>query len=86
MRENALLSPHRAGRKGEDGHDRQIITTAPNIMRAIDATQTIDEVRDAVREFVARYNAEWLIEKSGFRSPLNAPRAAQVDTNLRRAG
>ena len=201
MRENALLSPHRARRRGEDSHDRQIITNAPNIMWAIDATQvttvqdgkvwifgvaehwnaefmgwhvskrgtrfeatqalamavrqqfghlsagaarglalrhdhgsnfmadhfqkqvrfwgispsyafvgepetngvierlfrtlkeqivhgrvfqTIDEVRDAVREFVARYNAEWLIEKNGFRSPLDA-RAAQVDTNLRRA-
>jgi transposase InsO family protein len=46
--------------------------------------QTIDEVREAVREFVARYNAEWLIEKNGFRSPLDA-RAAHLDTNLRRA-
>jgi transposase InsO family protein len=46
--------------------------------------QTIDEVREAVRDFVARYNAEWLIEKNGFRSPLDA-RAAHLDTNLRRA-
>ena len=34
--------------------------------------QTIDEVRDAVRDFVARYNAEWLIEKNGLRSPGDA--------------
>jgi putative transposase len=34
--------------------------------------QTIDEVRDAVRDFVARYNAEWLIEKNGLRSPSSA--------------
>ena len=33
--------------------------------------QTIDEVRDAVRDFAARYNAEWLIEKNGLRSPSN---------------
>lgn len=201
MRENTLLSPHRARRKGEDSHDRQIITDAPNVMWAIDATQvttvehgkvwifgvaehwnaefmgwhvskrgtrfeatqalamavrqqfghlsagaarglalrhdhgsnfmaehfqkqvrfwgispsyafvgepetngvierlfrtlkeqivhgrvfqTIDDVRDTIRDFVARYNAEWLIEKNGFRSPLDA-RAAQVDMNLRRA-
>jgi transposase InsO family protein len=201
MRENALLSPHRACRKDEDSHQRQIITTAPNVMWAIDATQittvqdgkvwlfgvaehwnaellgwhvtkrgtrfeatqalsmavrqqfghlsagaarglalrhdhgsnfmaehfqkqarfwgispsfafigepetngvierlfrtlkeqivhgrifqTIDEVRDAVRDFVARYNAEWLIEKNGFRSP-NDARNAWLDTNLRRA-
>jgi phosphoserine aminotransferase len=25
--------------------------------------------RDAVRDFVARYNAAWLIEKNGHRSP-----------------
>lgn len=31
--------------------------------------QTIDQVRAAVRDFIARYNAEWLIEKNGLRSP-----------------
>ena len=31
--------------------------------------QTVDDVRDAVRAFAARYNAEWLIEKNGHRSP-----------------
>ena len=31
--------------------------------------QTIDEVRDAVRDFVDGYNAGWLIEKNGLRSP-----------------
>jgi transposase InsO family protein len=31
--------------------------------------QTIDDLRDAVRDFVARYNAEWLVEKNGYRSP-----------------
>jgi transposase InsO family protein len=201
MRENALLSPHRARRKDEGSHQRQIITTAPNVMWAIDATQvttvqhgkvwvfgvaehwnaellgwhvtksgtrfeatqalsmavrqqfghlsadvarglalrhdhgsnfmadhfqkqirfwgispsyafvgepetngvierlfrtlkeqavygrvfqTIDEVREAVRAFAARYNAEWLIEKNGYRSPL-AARAARLDTTFKRA-
>ena len=44
--------------------------------------QTIDEVRDAIRDFAARYNAEWLIEKNGYLSPLDA-RAARLDTRLR---
>lgn len=39
---------------------------------------------DAVRDFAARYKAEWLIEKNGYLGPLDA-RAARVDTNLRRA-
>jgi putative transposase len=46
--------------------------------------QTIDEVRNAVRAFTACYNAEWLVEKNGYRSPLDA-RAAWLDTPLRRA-
>jgi transposase InsO family protein len=46
--------------------------------------QTIDDVRHAVRAFAALYNAEWLIEKNGYLSPLDA-RAARLDTNLRRA-
>ena len=46
--------------------------------------QTIDEVRDAVRGFAARYNAEWLIEKNGYLSP-NAARAAWNQETFRRA-
>ena len=46
--------------------------------------QTVDDVRDAVRAFAARYNAEWLIEKNGHRSPDNA-RAAWHDQPFRRA-
>jgi transposase InsO family protein len=46
--------------------------------------QTIDEVREAVRDFAARCNADWLIEKNGYLSPLDA-RAAHLDTNLSRA-
>jgi len=46
--------------------------------------RTIDEVRDAVRAFVARYNAEWLIEKNGYRSPAHMRVAWQQET-IRRA-
>ena len=201
MRDNALLSPHRARRRTDTAHDRHIVTEAPNVMWATDATQvttvrdgevwlfgvaehwnaellgwhvakrgtrfeaiqavgmavhqqfghlgagaarglalrhdhgsnfladvfqkqikfwgmapsyafvgepetngvierlfrtlkeqvvhgrifqTIDEVRDAIRAFVARYNAEWLIEKNGHRSP-DAARAAWYEETFRRA-
>jgi transposase InsO family protein len=46
--------------------------------------QTIDEVREAVRDFAARTNAEWLVEKNGYLSPLDA-RAARLDTKLSHA-
>jgi putative transposase len=34
--------------------------------------QTIDDVCHAVRAFITRYNAQWLIEKNGLRSPNDA--------------
>ena len=37
-----------------------------------------------LRPFAARYNAEWPIEKNGYRSP-NAARAAWNEQTLRRA-
>ena len=46
--------------------------------------QAIDEVCDAVRDFVARYNAEWLIEKNGLRSPSDA-RAAWFQAVMKAA-
>jgi putative transposase len=46
--------------------------------------QTLDQVRDAVREFAARYNATWLIAKNGYRSP-DAARAAWNQETFRRA-
>jgi len=47
--------------------------------------QTIDDVRGAVREFVARYNAEWLVEKNGYRSPAHMRTAWQEETFRRAA-
>ncbi len=41
-------------------------------------------VRTAVREFVARYNAEWLVEKNGYRSPAQM-RAAWPEETFSRA-
>ena len=37
--------------------------------------QTIDDVRDAVHIFVARYNADWLIDKNGQRSTCSPTRS-----------
>jgi putative transposase len=47
--------------------------------------QTIEDVRDAVRAFVARYNAEWLVEKNGYRSPAQMRTAWQEETFSRAA-
>ena len=49
------------------------------------ANPTIDNARDAVRAFVARYNAEWLIEKNGQRSPADMCAAWQQETFRRAA-
>src|SRR3712207_1519010 len=47
--------------------------------------QTIEDVRDAVPAFVARYNAEWLVEKNGYRSPAQMRAAWQEETFSRAA-
>ena len=46
--------------------------------------RTIEDVRAAVRDFVARYNAEWLVEKNGYRSSAQM-RAAWQEETFRRA-
>ena len=39
---------------------------------------TMEEVRQAVAEFVALYNDQWLIEKNGYLSPRHAREAYYV--------
>jgi hypothetical protein len=39
MREHALLSPHRSRPRPGGAHERHIITEAPNVMWASEATQ-----------------------------------------------
>ena len=46
--------------------------------------QTIDDVCTAVRVFFKRYNAEWLIEKNGLRSP-HQTRIARKSASMKQA-
>lgn len=72
MRENALLSPHRARARRPEAHERRIVTDAPDVMWAIDATQ-VATVRDGKVWFFAvaeHWNAEalgWHVSKRGTR-------------------
>jgi hypothetical protein len=72
MRENALLSPHRARTRDDTPHDRHIITEAPNLMWATDATQIITVQDGKVWLFgvAEHWNAEalgWHVAKRGDR-------------------
>jgi putative transposase len=72
MREHRLLSPHRARPRSEASHERQIITTAPNVMWAIDATQitTVQDGKVWLFGVVEHWNAEmlgWHVAKRGTR-------------------
>ncbi len=60
MRENALLSPHRARTRHDTPHDRHIITEAPNIMWATDATQitTVQDGKVWLFGVIEHWNAE----------------------------
>jgi transposase InsO family protein len=72
MREHALLSPHRTRSRPETSHERQIITAAPNVMRATDATQitTVQDGKVGLFGVVEHWNAElvgWHVAKRGTR-------------------
>ena len=72
MRDNALLSPHRARPRPAEAHERSIVTDAPDVMWATDATQ-VATVRDGKVWFFAvaeHWNAEalgWHVSKRGTR-------------------
>ncbi len=80
------VSPSHAsvGEPGTNGVTERLFRTLKEQVVHGRVFQTIDEVRGAVRAFVARCNAEWLIEKNGHRSP-GAMRAAWHDQTFRRA-
>src|SRR5918998_304767 len=72
MREHALLSPHRSQPRPAAAHERQIITAAPNVMWAIDATQvtTVEDGKVWLFGVVEHWNAEmlgWHVAKHGTR-------------------
>ena len=72
MREHALLSPHRARTGAGAPHDRQIITKAPNVMWATDATQiaTVQDGKVWLFAVIEHWNAElvgWHVAKRGTR-------------------
>lgn len=72
MRENALLSPHRARPRPAEEHDRKIVTEAPNVMWAIDGTQitTVQDGKVWLFATVEHWNAEalgWHVSKRGTR-------------------
>ena len=72
MREHALLSPHRARTRPETAHERQIITEAPNVMWATDATQitTVQDGKVWLFGVAEHWNAEllgWHVAKLGTR-------------------
>jgi len=38
----------------------------------IERLETLEQLRAAVREFARSYNHDWLLERHGYRSPLEA--------------
>ena len=72
MREHGLLSPHRARRRSDAPHDRRIVTEAPNVIWATDATQIATVQDGKVWQFgvAEHWNAElpgWHVAKRGTR-------------------
>ena len=47
--------------------------------------RNIAELRDAVRDFVELYNAQWIVEKNGYLSPAQARQAWHAAISIRLA-
>ena len=72
MRQHALLSPHRARPRPDAPHERRIITAAPNLMWATDATRitTVQDGKVWLFGVAEHWNAEllgWHVAKRGTR-------------------
>src|SRR3712207_9010353 len=88
MREHALLSPHRARTRPEASHGRRIITEAPNVMWATDATQITTAQDGKVWLFgvAEHWNAEllgWHVAKRGTRYEATQALGMAVPRRLR---
>jgi len=55
-----------------NGCVEKFIQTLKEQVLWIERFETLDQLRAAVREFVRTYNRDWLIERHGYRSPLEA--------------
>ena len=55
-----------------NGCVEKFIQTLKEQVLWIERFATLDELRTAIRRFAATYNREWLIERHGYRSPLEA--------------
>lgn len=55
-----------------NGCVEKFIQTLKEQVLWIERFATLDELRAAIRRFAATYNREWLIERHGYRSPLEA--------------
>ncbi len=85
MRENHLLSPHRARRASGAAHEGRIITDAPNVMWGTDGTQvlTVEEGNVWIFAAVEHWNAEcvgWHVAKTGDRYAALEPVAMGLRT------
>jgi transposase InsO family protein len=85
MRENHLLSPHRAHRASGAAHEGRIITDVPNEMWGTDGTQvmTVEEGNVWIFAAVEHWNAEcvgWHVAKTGDRYAALEPVAMGLKT------
>lgn len=83
MRENNLLSPHRAARRDSAPHDRSITTDSPNVLWGTDGLRvwTVEEGWGWVFAAVEHWNAEcmgWHVTKVGDRFAALEPVAQGV--------
>ncbi len=75
------ISPTYVGEPQCNGVAERFMRTLKEHCLYLHQFQTLEEARAIMAEFIARYNAQWLIERLGHRTPAQA----RADANPRRA-
>ncbi|MGH7393870.1 MAG: transposase [Candidatus Rokuibacteriota bacterium] len=71
------ISPSYVGEPQCNGVIERFMRTLKEQCIYLHRFQTLEDARQIIGEFIARYNAEWLIERLGYRTPAQARAEAQ---------
>ena len=71
------ISPSYVGEPECNGVAERFMRTLKEQCIYLHQFRTLEEARQVIAEFIARYNAEWLIERLGYRTPAQARADAQ---------
>jgi transposase InsO family protein len=72
------IAPSYVGEPQYNGVIERFMRTLKEQCLYLHRFQSLEEARRIIGEFIARYNAEWIVERLGYQTPAGARRAAKA--------